>query len=200
MGIELLTPYTKIELEPQQVGNRRQVGLFVGKFAPIHLAHLVIADQVLRELHLERILFMPEYDDDQGTIVSLLASGLQGHPAFGIDTTRLSQTSQPLIETIQTLLGNHPDTDFYLILGSDTIGGLSQLEDATTLAQLVQLVGVQRPRFRTGTSLPILWVDVPQMDISSKNLRAMMQQGIVPKFLIPDPVLDLIRERGLYGL
>lgn len=43
MGIELLTPYTKVELEPQKTGSRRQIGLFVGKFAPIHLAHLVIA-------------------------------------------------------------------------------------------------------------------------------------------------------------
>ena len=98
------------------------------------------------------------------------------------------------------MIANNPETDFYLIAGSDEIGRLSQLENASELAQLVQLVGVQRPKFRTGTSLPILWVDVPQMDISSKNLRDMMRHGIEPKFLIPDAVLDVIKERGLYGL
>ena len=200
MGIELLTPYTKVELEPQKTGERRQIGLFVGKFAPIHLAHLVIADQVWRELNLERVLFMPEYDDENGTIISLLVRGLQGHPGFGIDMARLNRTRQPLIETLKTLIANNPETDFYLIAGSDEIGRLSQLDNASELAQLVQLVGVQRPKFRTGTSLPILWVDVPQMDISSKSLRNMMRHGIEPKFLMPDAVLDMIKERGLYGL
>ena len=33
MGIELLTPYTKVELELQETDSRRQIGLFVGKFA-----------------------------------------------------------------------------------------------------------------------------------------------------------------------
>ncbi|GFH43379.1 putative nicotinate-nucleotide adenylyltransferase [Lactococcus hodotermopsidis] len=198
MGIELLTPYTKVELEPLKSGNRRQIGLFVGKFAPIHVAHLVIADQVRRELNLERVLFMPEYDDENATIVSMLVRALQGNSGFGIETTRLN-SAQPLSETLRTLSENNPDTDFYFIAGSDVIGGLSQLENAGELTKLVQLVGVQRPRFRTGTSLPIIWIDVPQMDVSSKNLRKMLQTGIEPKFLIPDVVLEFIKERGLYG-
>jgi nicotinate-nucleotide adenylyltransferase len=200
MGIELLTPYTKVELATQKTGNRRQIGLFVGKFAPIHVAHLIIANQVRCELNLERVLFMPEYDDENGTILSLLARGLQGQTGFGIDLARLNNTSQTLLETMQELVANHPDTDFYFIAGSDMIGNLSQLENAAELAKIVQLVGVQRPKFRTGTSLPILWIDVPQMDVSSQNLRHMMQKGIEPKFLIPDPVLAFIKERGLYGL
>ena len=80
------------------------------------------------------------------------------------------------------------------------VGYLSQHEDAVALAELVQLVGVQRPGFRTGTSLPILWVDVPQIAISSTGLREMMHQGITPQFLIPDAVLEFIKERSLYGL
>ena len=80
------------------------------------------------------------------------------------------------------------------------VGYLSQHEDAVALAELVQLVGVQRPGFRTGTSLPILWVDVPQIAISSTGLREMMHQGNTPQFLIPDAVLEFIKERSLYGL
>lgn len=200
MGIELLTPYTKVELAAQETGNRRQIGLFFGKFAPVHVAHLIIADRVRCELNLERVLFMPEHDDENGTILSLLARALQGNAGFGIDLTRLNKTSRTLFETLQELVANYPDTDFYFIAGSDVIGNLSQLENAAEIAKMVQLVGVQRPKFRTGTSLPILWIDVPQMDISSKNLRKMMQKGIEPKFLIPDAALEFIKERGLYGL
>jgi nicotinate-nucleotide adenylyltransferase len=121
-------PIRKLNLNLQKTGERRQIGLFVGKFAPIHLAHLVIADQVWRELNLERILFMPEYDDENGTIISLLVRALQGHPGFGIDMARLNRARQPLIDTLKTLIANNPETDFYLIAGSDEIGRLSQLE------------------------------------------------------------------------
>jgi len=200
MGIELLTPYTKVELDMQKTENRRQIGLFLGKFAPIHVAHLVITDQVRRELNLERVLFMPEYDDEAGTIISLLSRALKGNAGLGIDTARLNNTSQTLVDTLQALTLAHTDTDFYFIAGSDMIASLSQHKDALAVADLVQLVGVQRPGFRTGTSLPILWVDVPQMAISSTGLRDMMHQGIEPKFLIPDGTLDFIKERGLYGL
>lgn len=200
MGIELLTPYTKVELDTTQTKKRRQIGLFLGKFAPIHVAHLVIADQVRRELNLERILFMPEFDDKNGTIIGMLSRALKGHDGFGINMSRLNNHSQTLIETIQALTENHEDTDFYFIIGSDMIGYLSQHEDAQALAALVQLVGVQRPGFRTGTSLPILWVDVPQIAISSTGLRELMQQGVTPQFLIPDAVLEFIKERSLYGL
>lgn len=200
MGIELLTPYTKVELEPEKTGSRRQIGLFVGKFAPIHLAHLVIADQVKREIRLDRVLFLPEYDDEKGTIMSLLVEALKGNSDFGIDTTLLNRQSEHLVKCIKNLTDQYPETDFYFIAGSDVIGQLSDLPNVSQLVELVQLVGVQRPKFRTGTSLPILWVDVPQMDISSKALRAMMRQGQTPKFLIPDAVLEAIKKRGLYGL
>ena len=200
MGIELLTPYTKVELDSQQTKKRKQIGLFLGKFAPIHVAHLVIADQVRRELNLERVLFMPEFDDKKGTIISLLSRALKGYDGFGIDRSRLNNRAQTLIETMRELTENHQDTDFYFIMGSDMVGYLSQHEDAVALAELVQLVGVQRPGFRTGTSLPILWVDVPQIAISSTGLREMMQQGITPQFLIPEAALEFIRERRLYGL
>ncbi|GFH40433.1 nicotinate-nucleotide adenylyltransferase [Pseudolactococcus insecticola] len=199
MGIELLTPYTKVELEIQKTRNRRQIGLFSGRFAPIHMAHLAIADQVAKELNLERVLFMPEFDDEEGTIVEMLARALHGQTGFGIETARLN-SPETLFETLQTLVKSNPETDFYFIAGSDVIGGLSALENAAELVKLVQLVGVQRPRFRTGTSLPILWIDVPQMDLSSKALRDMMRRGNEPKFLVPDAVLDFIKERGLYGL
>ena len=125
MGIELLTPYTKVELDMQKTESRRQIGLFLGKFAPIHVAHLVIADQVRRELNLERVLFMPEYDDEAGTIISLLSRALKGNAGFGIDMSRLNNTSQTLVDTLQTLILAHTDTDFYFIAGSDMIASLS---------------------------------------------------------------------------
>ena len=65
------------------------------------------------------------------------------------------------------------------------------------LVDLVQFVGVQRPRYKAGTSYPVIWVDVPLMDISSSMVRDFLAQGRTPNFLLPKPVLDYIEKEGL---
>ena len=51
MAIELLTPFTKVELEPEiKDKKRKQVGILGGNFNPVHNAHLIVADQVRQQL------------------------------------------------------------------------------------------------------------------------------------------------------
>ena len=66
------------------------------------------------------------------------------------------------------------------------------------LVEMVQFVGVQRPRYKAGTSYPVIWVDVPLMDISSSMVRECIAQGRTPNFMLPKPVLDYIKKEGLY--
>jgi len=62
MAIELLTPFTKVELEVEKKEtNRKQVGILGGNFNPIHNAHLIVADQVRQQLQLDEVLLMPEF-------------------------------------------------------------------------------------------------------------------------------------------
>ena len=62
MAIELLTPFTKVELEPEiKEKKRKQVGILGGNFNPVHNAHLIVADQVRQQLGLDQVLLMPEY-------------------------------------------------------------------------------------------------------------------------------------------
>lgn len=66
------------------------------------------------------------------------------------------------------------------------------------LIQMVQFVGVQRPKYKAGTSYPVIWVDVPLLDISSSLIRRQLEEGKKPNFLLPQAVLDYIEKEGLY--
>ena len=66
------------------------------------------------------------------------------------------------------------------------------------LVEIVQFVGVQRPRYKAGTSYPVIWVDVPLMDISSSMVRDFLAKGRTPNFMLPKAVLDYIKKEGLY--
>lgn len=209
MAIELLTPFTKVELEVEKkASNRKQVGILGGNFNPVHNAHLVVADQVRQQLQLDRVLLMPEFlpphVDHKETIdechrYAMLQMALAGMDGLGIETIELERGGiSYTYDTMKLLTEQNPDTDYYFIIGADMVDYLPKWHRIEELLQLVQFVGVQRPKYKAGTSYPIIWVDVPMMDISSSMVRQFIQQGRVPNFLLPHDVLDYIEEKGLY--
>ncbi|MDB6209170.1 nicotinate-nucleotide adenylyltransferase [Streptococcus oralis] len=209
MAIELLTPFTKVELEPEiKEKKRKQVGILGGNFNPVHHAHLVVADQVRQQLGLDQVLLMPEYQpphvDKKKTIpehhrLKMLELAIEGIEGLAIETIELERKGISYsYDTMKILTEQHPDTDYYFIIGADMVDYLPKWYRIDELVDMVQFVGVQRPRYKAGTSYPVIWVDVPLMDISSSMVRDFLAQGRKPNFLLPQPVLDYIEKEGLY--
>lgn len=209
MAIELLTPFTKVELEPEiKNKKRKQVGILGGNFNPVHNAHLVVADQVRQQLGLDKVLLMPEYlpphVDAKGTIaehhrLKMLELAIEGIEGLEIETIELERKGiSYTYDTMLLLNERDPDTDYYFIIGADMVDYLPKWHRIDELVEIVQFVGVQRPRYKAGTSYPVIWVDVPLMDISSSMVRDFVSKGRTPNFMLPKPVLDYIKKEGLY--
>lgn len=209
MAIELLTPFTKVELEPEiKNKKRKQVGILGGNFNPVHNAHLVVADQVRQQLGLDKVLLMPEYlpphVDAKGTIaehhrLKMLELAIKGIEGLEIETIELERKGiSYTYDTMLLLNERDPDTDYYFIIGADMVDYLPKWHRIDELVEIVQFVGVQRPRYKAGTSYPVIWVDVPLMDISSSMVRDFVAKGRTPNFMLPKPVLDYIKKEGLY--
>lgn len=209
MAIELLTPFTKVELEPEiKNKKRKQVGILGGNFNPVHNAHLVVADQVRQQLGLDKVLLMPEYlpphVDAKGTIaehhrLKMLELAIEGIEGLEIETIELERKGiSYTYDTMLLLNERDPDTDYYFIIGADMVDYLPKWHRIDELVEIVQFVGVQRPRYKAGTSYPVIWVDVPLMDISSSMVRDFVAKGRTPNFMLPKPVLDYIKKEGLY--
>lgn len=209
MAIELLTPFTKVELEPEiKDKKRKQVGILGGNFNPVHNAHLVVADQVRQQLGLDKVLLMPEYEpphvDTKGTIaehhrLKMLELAIEGIEGLEIETIELERKGiSYTYDTMLLLNERDPDTDYYFIIGADMVDYLPKWHRIDELVEIVQFVGVQRPRYKAGTSYPVIWVDVPLMDISSSMVRDFVAKGRTPNFMLPKPVLDYIKKEGLY--
>lgn len=209
MAIELLTPFTKVELELEiKNKKRKQVGILGGNFNPVHNAHLVVADQVRQQLGLDKVLLMPEYlpphVDAKGTIaehhrLKMLELAIEGIEGLEIETIELERKGiSYTYDTMLLLNERDPDTDYYFIIGADMVDYLPKWHRIDELVEIVQFVGVQRPRYKAGTSYPVIWVDVPLMDISSSMVRDFVAKGRTPNFMLPKPVLDYIKKEGLY--
>ena len=209
MPIELLTPFTKVELEAEKKEtNRKQVGIWGGNFNPVHNAHLVVADQVRQQLGLDKVYLMPEFEpphlDHKETIdekhrLKMLELAIRDVEGLDIETLELDRKGVSYTyETMKLLIEKNPDVDYYFIIGADMVAYLPKWYQIDELIQMVQFVGVQRPKYKAGTSYPVIWVDVPLMDISSSLIRDFIAKNRKPNYLLPKPVLEYIEEEGLY--
>ena len=209
MALELLTPFTKVELEEERKDkNRKQIGILGGNFNPVHNAHLLVADQVRQQLGLDEVLLMPEYKpphvDKKATIdekhrLKMLELAIKGIEGLAIETIELKRKGVSYTyDTMKDLIEQNPDVDYYFIIGADMVDYLPKWHKIDELIQMVQFVGVQRPKYKAGTSYPVILVVVPLMDISSSMIRDFIRKNRKPNFLLPKLVLDYIEKEGLY--
>lgn len=209
MAIELLTPFTKVELEVKEKDkNRKQIGILGGNFNPIHNAHLIVADQVRQQLGLDKVFLMPEYlpphVDTKSTIdekhrLEMVKLAIDSAEGLDVETLELERKGVSYTyDTMKLLIEKNPDVDYYFIIGADMVDYLSKWHKIDELVKMVQFVGVQRPKYKAGTSYPLIWVDVPLMDISSSMIRQFIKSKRQPNYLLPKAVLKYINKEGLY--
>ncbi|HFU0730164.1 TPA: nicotinate-nucleotide adenylyltransferase [Streptococcus agalactiae] len=209
MALELLTLFTKVELEEKKRDtNRKQIGIMGGNFNPVHNAHLVVADQVRQQLCLDQVLLMPEFQpphiDKKETIdeqhrLKMLELAIEGIDGLSIEPIEIERKGiSYTYDTMKLLIEKNPDVDYYFIIGADMVEYLPKWHRIDELVKMVQFVGVQRPKYKAGTSYPVIWVDLPLMDISSSMIRQFIKSNRQPNYLLPREVLDYIRKEGLY--
>lgn len=151
---------------------------------------------------------MPEYKpphvDKKATIdekhrLNMLELAIKGIEGLAIETIELKRKGVSYTyDTMKDLIEQNPDVDYYFIIGADMVDYLPKWHKIDELIQMVQFVGVQRPKYKAGTSYPVIWVDVPLMDISSSMIRDFIRKNRKPNFLLPKLVLDYIEKEGLY--
>ncbi|MBP2098274.1 nicotinate-nucleotide adenylyltransferase [Enterococcus rivorum] len=199
---------TIVEEELELYQKRKQVGILGGNFNPVHLAHLVIADQVQQQLGLDEVYLMPSncppHVDEKKTIdsehrLAMLELATEDNAQLSVEPIELSREGKSYTyDTMKALTQNNPDTDYYFIIGGDMVEYLPKWYKIDELITLVQFVGIRRPNYGVITPYPIMWVDVPQMDISSSLIRKNIKNGCSTRYLLPDSVIKYIHEKGLY--
>ena len=201
------TPTVAVAEEKLTPKKGRQIGIFGGTFNPIHIGHLIVAEQVLTKLHLDEIWFIPtnvpplknEPSVSAQDRANMLELGTQDNPRFQVKLFELYRGGVSYtVDTLRYLRETQPENHYYLIMGSDQVNNLGEWKEPTKLAQLATLVGVQRPGYPQKAKLPMIWVDSPTIDISSTLIRQTIAIGGSIRYLVPDTVRNYIHKKGLY--
>lgn len=187
----------------------KKVGILGGTFDPPHFGHLLIANEVLSTLQLDEIWFMPNQEPPHKKKsesikneerLQMLELAVEGNAAFKVETIELHrQGPSYTVDTMKMINAQYLDHQFFFIIGADMIEYLPKWHKIDELIKLVQFVGVERPSYSRQTDYPVLYVDVPAMDVSSSMIRDRVRNGRTVRYLLPDMVINYIKEKHLYG-
>ncbi|RRK09870.1 nicotinate-nucleotide adenylyltransferase [Lactiplantibacillus garii] len=199
---------TKVLTETVTALPHRRVGLLGGTFNPPHLGHLIMAQQVGDQLGLDEVRFMPDaqppHVDEKKTIpavdrVNMVQAAIADNPLFRLETAEIKRGGKSYsYDTIKALKAQHPDTQYYFIIGGDMVDYLHTWYRINDLVKLVTFVGIKRTGYPTTSQYPVIWVDAPLIDISSTQIRKKISHGHTVRYLVPDAVAAYIEEHHLY--
>ncbi|HAV13173.1 MAG TPA: nicotinate (nicotinamide) nucleotide adenylyltransferase [Opitutae bacterium] len=190
----------------------QRMALFGGSFDPVHNGHLTIARYALKQVGLDRIVFMPAACSPlkgQETRVSddaraeMLELATHGESRFKVDTYELERGGVSYtIDTVEYFRANYPNTELYFMIGADQFELLDQWRRIEDLAQLVTFLVFGRPGSSVQAcavaGLHYLEVDAPLMEASSSEIRTRCQKKQSIQDLVPPAVEAFISDEGLY--
>lgn len=196
-----------------------RIGILGGTFDPVHCAHMLIARTALEQYGLNEVWLMtggnpPHKRGSDVTsartrheMVILAAEGERGLVPFDyeVNKTTYSYTA----ETLTELTEKYPDTEFYFIIGEDSLRDFGKWHRPEVIArccvllvyprakgsELWKLVSETAKRF----DADIRALNAPLLEISSTMIRQRAAQGRSVRYLVPDKVEKYIRENNLYG-
>ncbi|NVN96132.1 MAG: nicotinate-nucleotide adenylyltransferase [Bacteroidetes bacterium] len=189
----------------------KKTGLYFGSFNPIHIGHLIIANQMLANSDMDEIWFVISPQNPLKEKASLLEDhhrlalvkiAIDDNPLFKACDIEF-KLPQPsfTIHTLVNLEEIYPQRQFCLIIGSDNLSSFHKWFNYEEILNRYQLLVYPRPGFDGGAFAnhpSVKWVESPLMEISSSYIRSAIQNGKSVKYLLPEKVLTYIEEMHFY--
>lgn len=195
-----------------------RLGVMGGTFNPIHLGHLMIAEEARQAFHLKKVLFVPSYitpnkdvcgaTAEQRLAMTRLATA--DNPYFTVSDMEMRRRGNSYtVDTLRLLKEIYgPSHSLYFISGTDTIHDLHNWNNPEEILSLCQFIGATRPDGSEQIDSiissfgelgkNILKLPVPTMEISSTELRRRIRRGLSVRYMMPSAVVEYIRKNGVY--
>lgn len=195
----------------------KRIGILGGTFDPVHLGHLIIAENTAEQVHLDEVMFIPSKTPPLKNInnisepvhrLNMLKLAVRGNPGFVINDVEINSEGSEPDYTVNTLLKLreqyiNKQVKFYLIIGMDQLINLDKWKDPGKLFLLSEVVVINRPGYlvtqvENEYSRQAIMVPVPNIDISSTDIRYRISENRSIKYLVTPEVENYIYEHKLY--
>lgn len=197
------------------------IAILGGTFNPVHAGHVTIAQAILNARpEVEQLVCMPNHIPaykekaaivDGSMRLDMLRLAMNQLPKVSVSDFELKRDGYTYtVDTFTRLKQLYPKLTIEFVIGDDSLVQLHKWYEFERLAELCEILVVARggqrdmveayirtfctkyPTFR------ISYVEMPQVPVSSSEVRARIAKGESVQGLVPDKVLRYIETHALY--
>lgn len=198
----------------------KKVGIMGGTFDPIHYGHLLIAQTAAETYDLDEVLFVPSGTPwlkdtskvlNKKTRVSMTGLAIEDNPKFALSTIEIDREGNSYsYETLEMLILQNPDTEYYFIMGADSLLEIERWKNPDKLMTSCTLLvairnacdmsGLEKQAIYLGEkyNASICYLETPRLDISSTDIRRRAADGKSIRYMLPEQIENYIIKNRIY--
>jgi nicotinate-nucleotide adenylyltransferase len=193
-------------------------GILGGTFNPPHMGHLVMAQEALDQLDLERVVLLPvavpphkeaREDPGGGARVELCRLAVADDQRLAVSTLEVDRGGASYtVDTLREVDELSPEHDLTFIVGGDMAHSLPAWREPAAILALARLAVAERAGVRREDIARrleplhggdrVTFFDMPRIDISSSDIRRRVAEGRPIRYLVPDAVAEAVAQNDLY--
>ncbi|MDF2541670.1 MAG: hypothetical protein K0S47_1388 [Herbinix sp.] len=199
----------------------KKIGIMGGTFNPVHHGHLMLAENAYEQIGLDQILFMPSKNPPhkpKNEIVSeehrinMIKLAIKDNSHFSTSFVELEREGITYTaDTLTELTRKYPDTEFYFIVGADSLYMMQDWMEPQIVFDLSTILVAVRDDVKTEGLMKhaeflketfgakIILLEMPTIEISSNNIRNRVAEHKSIRYYVPDEVITYIQANELYG-
>ena len=198
-----------------------RLAILGGTFDPIHIGHLIIAEEARVSLKLDQVLFAPTgqpwMKEDRSISsayhrMNMVGLATESNPFFKVSDIEIKRPGATYtVDTLRHLRKEMEDQDeLFLILGMDSLSKFGNWKQSGEILDMCTLVAAPRPgssevdlrlldRIKSGEADNISFLKAPLVDISGEEIRRRVGEGQPVRYQVVEQVEQYIYDNGLYS-
>jgi nicotinate-nucleotide adenylyltransferase len=188
-----------------------RLGVMGGTFDPIHVGHLVTAEEALHQFALDEVVFVPTgrpWMKEHDVVASaehryaMTAIGIEPEPRFHVSRLEVDRGGATYtVDTLRALRDEVPGAELFFITGADAMLEIMRWKEPQIIFDLAHFIAATRPGYDVAAldAMPDVTVmRIPALAISSTDIRARVAEGRPIQYLVPEGVEYYIEKVWLY--
>lgn len=182
-----------------------RIGLFGGAFNPIHLGHIKIAKEAIKQMNLDKLILIPtgnaphkkETEISREHRLNMVKLSICGEEKMCIsDYEIMREEISYSADTVEHFKSIYKDDELFFIIGDDSYNNLSSWHEPQRILNASTLLVFEREGAKVLP--PAVKIDMERIEISSSEIRKRIYIGKDFINLLPKSVFNYIIENNLY--
>ena len=187
-----------------------RIGILGGTFNPIHIGHLILAEEAHFKLKLDKLIFVPAFVPPHKSSLDVINAkdrlemvrlAIEDNPDFGLSTFEIdSKKKSYSIDTLKEFRAIYgADAELCFITGSDSLKDLFSWKNINDIFKISKFIVANRPGYPIkDVPKEVDTVVITPIEVSSEDIRKRLSEGRSIRYLVTEKVRKYIADRKLY--